>query len=119
LNVTRVFAFVYMFIMVAATADQKDISKLQPTPEMIREAEKNPGGWVYAIAGTYGQNYAVPPEAIAGAWEVDDNGKIIPGSFKANPNYKKKLAHAVAVSHGCTHRDSRLSAPIQHTPCGR
>nr|WP_298726915.1 hypothetical protein [uncultured Steroidobacter sp.] len=71
-------------------ADQPDVSKLQPTPEMVREAKKNPGGWVYAIAGTYGPNDAVPPEAIAGAWKVDDNGDIIPGSFKPNPNYKQK-----------------------------
>jgi len=71
-------------------ADGRGLSELQPTPEMVREAKRNPGGWVYAIAGTYGPNDAVPPEAIAGAWKVDGKGNIIPGSFQPNPNYKKK-----------------------------
>lgn len=79
-----------MLFVGIAMADQTDYSKLQPTPEMVREAKKNPGGWVYAISGTYGPNDAVPPEAIAGAWKVDDKGTIVPGSFKPNPNYKKK-----------------------------
>jgi hypothetical protein len=70
--------------------EETDFSKLQPTPEMVREAKKNLGGWVYAISGTYSPNDAVPAEAIAGAWKVDDKGNIIPGSFTLNPNYKKK-----------------------------
>lgn len=36
----------------------------EPTPEVVREAKNNPGGWVYAISGKYGPNDAVPPEAI-------------------------------------------------------
>jgi hypothetical protein len=60
------------------------------TPEMVREAKNNPGGWVYAISGKFGPNDAVPPEAIAGAWKVDDQGRIIQGSFKPNPNYQGK-----------------------------
>jgi len=86
----RNLALACIFVAGIVMADQPDVSKLQPTPEMVREAKKNPGGWVYAIAGTYGPNDAVPPEAIAGAWKVDDNGDIIPGSFKPNPNYKQK-----------------------------
>lgn len=61
-----------------------------PTSDMMREARNNPGGWVYAISGEYDPNDAVPPEAIAGAWKVDDKGNITPGSFKPNPNYKGK-----------------------------
>jgi hypothetical protein len=71
-------------------AGETDLSKLQPTPDMIREAKSNPGGWVYVISGTYGPDGAVPPQAIAGAWKVDENGSIIPGSFQSNPNYNKK-----------------------------
>lgn len=73
----------------AATV-KTDFSKLQPTPEMIQEARKNPNGWVYAIDGNYGPNDTVPPEAIAGAWKVDAAGNIVPGSFQANPKYKAK-----------------------------
>jgi hypothetical protein len=71
-------------------AEEMDFAKVEPTPQMVREAKKNCGGWVYAISGTYGPNDAVPPEAIAGAWKVDEQGNIIAGSFKSNPNYKKK-----------------------------
>ncbi|MQA38825.1 hypothetical protein GEV02_11735 [Rugamonas sp. FT29W] len=57
---------------------------------MIQEARKHPNGWVYVIDGTYGPNDTVPPEAIAGAWEVDAIGNIVPNSFLANPKYKPK-----------------------------
>lgn len=67
---------------------ETDFSKLKPTPEMIKEARKNPNGWVYVIDGTYMQNDAVPAEAIAGAWRVDASGTIVPDSFVANPKYK-------------------------------
>lgn len=70
-------------------SDETDFSKLQPTPEMVREAKSHPGGWVYAISGTYRPSDAIPPQAIAGAWKVDDNGNIVPGSFRPNPNYRK------------------------------
>lgn len=50
------------------------------------EARQNPGGWVYAITGNYGPNEAVPPQAIKGAWKVDDDGNIC-GEFIPNPNY--------------------------------
>lgn len=64
-----------------------DFSKIEPNPEMIEEAKNNPNGWVYVIVGNYDHDESVPPEAIAGAWEVDDKGEIIQNSFKANPNY--------------------------------
>lgn len=53
------------------------------------EAKRNPNGWVYMIAGTYGPDDAVPPEAIVGAWKVDGDGSIIEGSFVSNPNYRE------------------------------
>lgn len=52
------------------------------------EAKRNPNGWVYVIAGAYGPNDAVPPEAIVGAWKVDEVGSVIEGSFVSNPKYK-------------------------------
>lgn len=51
------------------------------------EARKNPGGWVYEIEGPYGPDDAVPPEAVVGAWQVDENGRIV-GDFIPNPNYR-------------------------------
>lgn len=47
-----------------------------PLPREITEARSNPGGWVYRIAGTFGPSDAIPPEAIVGAWKVDDQGCI-------------------------------------------
>jgi hypothetical protein len=45
-----------------------------------------PNGFVYRISGNYGPNDGVPPEAIVGAWSVNDAGKIC-GEFRHNPNY--------------------------------
>ncbi len=60
--------------------------KPEPTDAAREEAKRNPGGWVYQIDGTYGPHECVPPEKIAGAWQVDENG-IIMGEFQPNPNY--------------------------------
>ncbi|NJK65056.1 MAG: hypothetical protein HC921_22200 [Synechococcaceae cyanobacterium SM2_3_1] len=47
-------------------------------------------GWVYEIDNRYHQNNGrVPPEAIIGAWKVDQNGNII-DEFIPNPNYRSK-----------------------------
>ena len=61
--------------------------KKTPRPEAIAEARENPGGWVYEISEGYDPNGEVPPEAILGAWQVDDSGNIV-GEFRPNPNYK-------------------------------
>ena len=42
-------------------AGQPDLSKIEPTEAMKKEAKQNPNGWVYAIEGSYGPNDAVPP----------------------------------------------------------
>ncbi|MDQ0465245.1 hypothetical protein QO010_003032 [Caulobacter ginsengisoli] len=58
-----------------------------PTSEAARaEAKANPGGWVYEIGGGYDAVEAVPPQAIKGAWKVDDQGEIT-GEYKPNPNF--------------------------------
>ena len=59
---------------------------MEPTKEARAEAKQNPGGWVYAIDGRYDPNGAVPPQAIAGAWKVDDSGDIV-GEFIPNLNH--------------------------------
>jgi hypothetical protein len=66
-----------------------EIKKRTPPPNAIAEAKKKPNGWVYQIEGPYGPDDAVPPEAICGAWKVDENGNIV-GEFIPNPNYKPK-----------------------------
>lgn len=54
---------------------------------MVKEARQYPDGWVYEIIGGYGPNDAVPPDAIKGGWEVDENGQLT-GEFMANPNFR-------------------------------
>lgn len=61
---------------------------MKPTKEAREEAKLNPDGWVYAIDGQYDPEGAVPPEAIQGAWKVDQNGEIV-GDFIPNANYKR------------------------------
>jgi hypothetical protein len=64
----------------------KSRRKIEPTAGEHAEASENPGGWVYRIAGEFGPNDHVPPEAIVGAWKVDDNGKIT-GDFIPNAKH--------------------------------
>lgn len=58
----------------------------KPYTGEIEEAKRNPNGWVYRIAGTFGPADIVPPEAIVGAWKVDVHGEIV-GSFIRNEKY--------------------------------
>ncbi len=53
----------------------------------LREAKRNPNGWIYRINGNYLPNEDVPATAIIGAWKVDINGNII-GNFIPNPNFE-------------------------------
>jgi hypothetical protein len=59
-----------------------------PPKEAIEEALKNPNGWVYVIDSEFNGQEEVPPQAIKGAWKVNEVG-IIVGEFTPNPNYKK------------------------------
>ena len=61
-------------------------NKKIPYPGEIEEAKRFPDGWVYRIAGGFGPNEGVPPEAIIGAWKVDGSG-MITGEFQVNSNY--------------------------------
>ncbi len=59
-----------------------------PKPELIEEARRVPGGWVYEIQGSYGSDESVPPESIVGAWKVDETGNLT-GEYRPNPRYRK------------------------------
>ena len=61
--------------------------KLPARSEAARaEAKANPGGWVYEIGGGFSTTEAVPPQAIKGAWKVDDRGELT-DEYKPNPNF--------------------------------
>ena len=60
--------------------------KKTPPMEAINEALNCPNGWVYEIDGTFNRDEETPPQAIKGAWKVNENGLIV-GDFIPNPNY--------------------------------
>lgn len=57
-----------------------------PDERLRLTARRYPGGWVYEVVGDFGDDDAVPPEAIRGAWKVNEEGEIV-GDFVPNPNY--------------------------------
>lgn len=59
----------------------------EPTPAMREEAQRNPGGWVYVVDGTFGPNEVVPVDRIVGSWKVDRKGKLT-GKFRPNRDYR-------------------------------
>ena len=62
---------------------------IKPSKEAIEKAKMHPNGWIYQIEGIYGPDDSVPPEAIVGAWKVNEEGNIV-GEFTPNPNYIQK-----------------------------
>jgi hypothetical protein len=58
----------------------------RPPKEAIKEALNHPNGWVYVIDEAFRNQEEVPPQAIKGAWKVNESG-IIVGEFIPNPNY--------------------------------
>lgn len=56
------------------------------TLEIMKEAKANPNGWVYKIDQKYDLSGDIPPEAIVGAWSVNNNG-VIAGEFIRNKKY--------------------------------
>jgi hypothetical protein len=66
----------------------------RPTSDAARaEAKANPGGWIYEIGGGYDPKGTVPPQAIKGAWKVDDRGEIT-DEYKANSNFDPTVVAA-------------------------
>lgn len=67
-------------------------ARREPPPDVVADARAHPDSWVYEIDGAFGDDgsgddAAVPPEAIRGAWPVDDAGEIA-GAFVPNPNHR-------------------------------
>lgn len=56
------------------------------TETLIQEAKNNPNGWVYKIDNGYDTIGDISPQAIVGAWKVNEQRYII-GEFISNPNY--------------------------------
>jgi hypothetical protein len=61
--------------------------KPEITPEMEAAARDNPNGWVYKVDWPYPEDQHIPPEAIVGAFKVNEHGKLT-GDFEANANYR-------------------------------
>lgn len=57
------------------------------TDEMRRHATDNPGTWLYAIAAGFDPMGEVPPEAIKGAYWVDESGQIT-DRYEPNRRYR-------------------------------
>ena len=62
---------------------------LKPSQGEIEEAKKHPNGWVYRFDTAFSEDETVPPEAIIGAWKVDDEGKLT-GEWSQNKNFIPK-----------------------------
>ena len=58
-------------------------------PELLAEARRQPGGWVYEVDPAYDANGAVPPEGIKGAWAIGADGAPT-GEYQANPRYRAR-----------------------------
>lgn len=61
------------------------------TYDVIKAARENANGWVYKIEGSFGPTEHVPPEAVVGAWKVDENGNLT-GEFMSNPKYQSGVS---------------------------
>lgn len=68
-----------------------DIKLVKPDKGEFAAARNEPNGWVYRVDGEYDGKTEIPPDAIVGAWKVDEKGSIV-GDFILNPNYKNKNA---------------------------
>ena len=56
-------------------------------PELIREAQSKPNGFLYEIDYAYPDDQPTPPEAIRGAWEIDSQGQFT-GRYSVNERYR-------------------------------
>jgi hypothetical protein len=61
------------------------------TEDVVKAARENPNGWVYKIDGSFGPTEYVPPEAVVGAWKVDESGNLT-GEFVSNKKYEANLS---------------------------
>lgn len=73
----------------SATGKKPNHTRPVPTSaEFVHQARANPNGWVYEINADAGYDAfgEVPPEAIEGAWKVNEHGEIVE-PFIPNPNF--------------------------------
>lgn len=61
------------------------------TDGMRKEAQQQPGGYVYVVDPAYGPDDAVPGHAVLGAYAVDSTGQIIP-NFIYNARYRSSAS---------------------------
>lgn len=74
-------------MMIKRKINQKSMGdSILPSKEAILEAKKNPNGWVYVIDSAFENEEDIPPQAILGAWKVNEIGEIV-GEFIKNENY--------------------------------
>ncbi len=66
-------------------------SEHEITEDVIRAARENANGWVYKIEGSFSPTEYIPPEAVVGAWKVNENGNLT-GEFIPNQKYKPGLS---------------------------
>jgi hypothetical protein len=68
--------------------EEDNTAATQPPQSLAAEAKLHPGGWVYEIDGEMVGNPQgdIPPEAIKGAWEVDQDG-MLTGVYRVNPRH--------------------------------
>ncbi|MDK2127049.1 hypothetical protein [Parachitinimonas caeni] len=62
--------------------NHSEIDNVKPTEEAVNEAMQNPGGWGYVLDKKYPKTGRILPEAIVGAWKVNEKG-LIEGPFKS------------------------------------
>lgn len=69
---------------------QVETSETRPPPTdgtLVEAAQQQPGGWAYDVDRFYPENQRVPPEAIRGAWKVDELGKLT-SHYMPNARYR-------------------------------
>lgn len=57
------------------------------TDELRQTAHNNPGSWLYAVDPAVDPEGDVPPYALIGAWQVDDQGEVA-DEFTHNQDYR-------------------------------
>ncbi len=53
----------------------------------LTQAKRTPGGWLYQFDQEFGEDSDVPPEAITGAWKIDEDGNVT-DEFTPNPLWR-------------------------------
>jgi hypothetical protein len=60
-------------------------------PEIVAQAREHRGGWLYVIDPRHPDDDAgaePPARDVLGGFRVDENGRILPDSFRYNPGHR-------------------------------